>query len=190
MSKVIKSAVHPFAQVLCVARGSSHSFSKRLEPSIELVKGHGVKGDAHFGTTVKHRSRVAKDPTQPNLRQVHLIANELLQELALHGYTLQAGELGENMLTHGIDLIHLPLNTHLLVGRDTVVSVTGLRNPCAQIHNFRPGLLDHMVEKRTDGTVQFKTGIMGVVLRGGTVRAGDAIRVNMPPKPHIRLERV
>lgn len=156
---------------------------------IDIVAGLGVAGDAHAGTTVKHRSRVAVDPTQPNLRQVHLIASELLDEVNGQGFEVTPGALGENITTQGIDLIGLPRGTILAIG-EVRLSVTGLRNPCSQIDKFRPGLLKLMVGKREDGTPLLRTGIMTIVLEGGSVRAGDAIEIVLPAEPHIRLERV
>jgi len=68
--------------VKSVSRSSIHSMAKLNVESINLLKGLGVEGDAHMGKTNKHRSRVKKDPNQPNLRQVHLIHSEL------HKFTL------------------------------------------------------------------------------------------------------
>lgn len=156
---------------------------------IDIVAGLGVAGDAHAGTTVKHRSRVAVDPTQPNLRQVHLIASELLDEVNGLGFEVAPGALGENITTQGVDLIGLPRGTILAIG-EVRLSVTGLRNPCSQIEKFSPGLLKLMVGKREDGTPLLRTGIMTIVLKGGSVRAGDAIEIALPAEPHVRLERV
>lgn len=169
------------------ARG--HGFSKSTAMFIDIVAGMGVAGDAHAGRTVKHRSRVAVDPDQPNLRQVHLIASELLDEVNGLGFDVAPGALGENITTRGIDLIGLPRGTVLTIG-DVRLSVTGLRNPCSQIEKFRPGLLKLMVGKWEDGTPLLRTGIMTIVLSGGSVRAGDGIEVGLPDEPHIRLERV
>lgn len=175
--------------VVGVHCAKGHGFSKTTAMFTDIVAGLGVAGDAHSGTTVKHRSRVAVDPTQPNLRQVHLIASELLDEVNGQGFDVTPGALGENITTQGIDLIGLPRGTILAVG-DVRLSVTGLRNPCAQIEKFRPGLLKLMVGKREDGTPLLRTGIMTIVLKGGAVRAGDAIEIALPAEPHIRLERV
>ncbi|WP_417584559.1 MOSC domain-containing protein [Pelagibacterium sp.] len=169
------------------ARG--HNFSKSTAMFIDILAGLGVAGDAHAGKTVRHRSRVAVDPDQPNLRQVHLVASELLEELNTQGFDLSPGALGENITTQGIDLIELPRGTVLVIG-DVRLSVTGLRNPCVQIENFRPGLLKQMVGKRDDGTPLLRTGIMTTALNSGPVTAGSGIVVQLPPEPHIRLERV
>lgn len=176
--------------VLEVHAGPVHGFSKQTAASIDLIEGLGVAGDAHMGVTVKHRSRVRVDPTQPNLRQVHLIASELLDEVNAQGFDIAFGALGENVTTRGLDLIFLPRGTRLSLGETAVVEITGLRNPCSQIENYRPGLLKHMIGRHDDGAPLLRTGIMGVVLRSGAVRAGDAIGVELPSGPHLRLERV
>lgn len=178
------------AIVLAVSSSSSHSFSKPTRTSIRLLKGLGIEGDAHAGTTVKHRSRVAKDPTQPNLRQVHLIHAELFDELEAKGFAVSAGEMGENVTTRGIDLLNLPAGTRLLLGESAVVEVTGLRNPCVQIDRFRKGLMKAVLGKDAQGNLIRKSGVMGIVLEGGDVRPGDEIRVELPPQPHRPLEVV
>lgn len=175
--------------VLAVARAGGHRFSKTPSDAIKLAAGRGVTGDAHCGETVKHRSRVAVDPAQPNLRQVHLIHRELFTELGAEGYCLCPGDLGENITTQGIDLLGLARDTMLHVGSDAVLRVTGLRNPCAQIDRFAPGLLRFLAVKTAAGIVR-KAGIMAVVERGGLVRPGDEIVVVGPPGPHRPLEPV
>jgi MOSC domain-containing protein YiiM len=178
------------AIVTAVSRSSSHSFSKPNQDSIRLLAGLGVEGDAHLGQTVKHRSRVAKDPTQPNLRQVHLIHEELFDELAGKGFAVASGAMGENVTTRGIDLLNLPAGARLLLGESAVIEVTGLRNPCVQIDRFQKGLMKAVLGKDEQGNVIRKSGIMAVVLEGGEVRPGDAIRVELPPQPHRPLEVV
>ena len=164
--------------------------SKRNESSIRLVAGMGVEGDAHAGETVKHRSRVARDPSQPNLRQVHLIHAELFDELAEAGFAIVPGQLGENVTTRGLDLLALPTGTQLRLGVDAVVEVTGLRNPCAQLEGISRGLMSAVLDRDEQGGLVRKAGVMGIVLAGGEVQAGDAIRVEMPGAPHRALEPV
>jgi hypothetical protein len=178
------------ATIVAVARDEGHRFSKPLLPAIHLLAGLGVEGDAHCGTTVKHRSRVAVDPTQPNLRQVHLIHEELFEELADRGFSLRPGDMGENVTTRGIDLLTLPVGTRLRLGAEALIEITGLRNPCVQIEAFRPGLLKAVVGRDADGNLIRKAGIMGIVLEGGEVRPGDPIDVTLPALPHRALERV
>lgn len=178
------------AAVTAVSSSGEHSFSKPNRDSITLLAGLGVEGDVHAGVTVKHRSRVAKDPTQPNLRQVHLIHRELFGELADQGFTVAAGGLGENITTRGIDLLGLPVGALLRVGDDAVVEVTGLRNPCWQIDNFQQGLLKQVVGRDEEGSIVRKTGVMSIVKEGGVVRPGDTIAVEPPDEPHRPLERV
>lgn len=180
----------PACHVVSVSARGDHRFSKGVVDIIDLLKGEGVAGDAHCGVTVKHRSRVAVDPTQPNLRQVHLIAAELLDELTARGFTVRPGDLGENILTRGLDLLALPRGTCLTLGATAQVEVTGLRNPCAQIEAFQPGLLSAVLEHAADRSLIRKAGIMDVVLASGPVRPGDTVSVHLPALPHERLERV
>ena len=175
--------------VIALARDGDHRFSKCSAPQLRLIAGHGVEGDAHCGITVKHRSRVAADPTQPNLRQVHLIHAELFTELAAKGFAVSVGKLGENITTQGIDLLALPRGTVLLIGEKVELEVTGLRNPCGQIERFQPGLLAAVLDRGPSGEVIRKAGIMAVVRKGGVVRCGDAIGVELPALPHLPLER-
>jgi MOSC domain-containing protein YiiM len=174
-------------RVLAVARDGAHRFSKPTCLSIRLTAGLGVEGDAHAGATVKHRSRVARDPTTPNLRQVHLIHAELFDELRAAGFTVAAGELGENITTRGIDLLALPTGTRLHLGAAAVVEVTGLRNPCVQIDRFQRGLMQTVLGRDADGGLVRKTGVMSVVLASGDVAAGDAVAVELPALPHRAL---
>lgn len=177
------------ARVEAVAASPVHGFSKTVLPSITLLAGLGVAEDAHQGITVKHRSRAAKDPTQPNLRQVHLIHAELFEELAGAGFDLRAGDIGENVLTRGVNLLALPRGALVRLGATACVEVTGLRNPCAQLDTFRPGLMRATLGRAPDGTLIRKAGVMAVVRTGGTVRAGDAIAVELPVM-HVALEPV
>ncbi|MER5810806.1 MOSC domain-containing protein [Streptomyces sp. NPDC002033] len=177
-------------RIAAVSSNGEYSFTKPNRPSITLLAGLGVEGDVHAGVTVKHRSRVAADPTQPNLRQVHLIHRELFDEVASAGFSVEPGELGENVTTEGIDLHALPTGTLLRLGREAVVEVTGLRNPCPQINAFQDGLLKQVVGRDEQGRVVRKAGIMGVVHQGGTIRPGDTIEVTLPAPPHVPLDRV
>lgn len=178
------------SRIVAVARDEGHRFSKPVLPAIRLLAGLGVEGDAHCGETVKHRSRVRVDPTQPNLRQVHLIHAELFDELARSGFSIRPGDMGENLTTRGIDLLGLPVGARLRLGGQAVIEVTGLRNPCTQIEAFRPGLLAAVLGRRADGTLVRKAGIMAIVRDGGVVRPGDAIEIALPAPPHRALERV
>jgi MOSC domain-containing protein YiiM len=175
-----------FPQVIGVHRSAVHDFSKRPQPSVILIAGLGVEGDAHSGVTVQHRSRVARDPSQPNLRQVHLIHSELLEELAGKGFPVSPGSMGENITTRGIDLLSLPRGTALQLGAEAVVEVTGLRNPCVQLDQFSPGLMGAVLDRAADGRLIRKAGVMGIVRTGGSVAPGDPIRVTLPsgaPQP-------
>lgn len=235
--------------VAAVSRNDAYTFTKPNRDEIVLVAGLGVEGDVHAGVNVRHRSRVAADPSQPNLRQVHLIHQELFEEVAEKGYEVPAGGLGENVTTSGIDLLGLPRGTILRFGRDggaaadggrtagegsgdgghpvdavlaaaaaaeldeattraaeavaaaverdvragdtrPAIVVAGLRNPCQQINGFRSGLLKEVVGKDEHGNLVRKAGVMAVVLRGGPIRPGDPVTVELPPGPHGILERI
>jgi MOSC domain-containing protein YiiM len=173
--------------VTAVSRSPRHTLMKLNEDSIRLVAGMGVEGDAHQGTTVKHRSRVARDPSQPNLRQVHLVHAELHDELRQTGFTVAPGQMGENVTTSGVDLLGLAAGTRLHLGSSAVVEVTGLRNPCAQLDKIQKGLMAATLGRDERGNLVRKAGIMGVVLAEGEVRPGDPIRVEPPPPPHRPL---
>ncbi|GAB2976653.1 MOSC domain-containing protein [Nocardioides montaniterrae] len=175
--------------MVAVHRSPEHEFSKVAADVVRLVEGLGVEGDAHFGATVQHRSRVAADPSQPNLRQVHLIHGELFESLASAGFSVAPGQLGENITTSGLDLLALPVGARLSIG-SAVVTLMGLRNPCVQIDMFRPGLLKRLVHTDASGAVVRLAGVMGIVSRGGDVRPGDVIAVDLPPAPHLPLTRV
>ena len=177
-------------RVVAVSLSGTHRFSKQPTEVVRLVEGHGVEGDAHAGATVQHLSRVRRDPSQPNLRQVHLIAGELLDELAGLGHPVEPGLLGENVTTRGVDLLRLPTGSVLRLGSDAEVEVTGLRNPCAQIDRFSPGLLAEVLGRDAAGEVVRRAGVMGVVRRSGEVRAGDPLTVVLPAEPHAALAPV
>lgn len=176
--------------VTAVSSNGAYSFTKPNRDGVTLLTGLGVEGDVHAGVTVKHRSRVAQDPTQPNLRQVHLMHEELFDELRVAGFEVAPGDLGENVTTRGVDLLALPVGTLLHLGEEAVVEVTGLRNPCFQIDNFQDGLLKRVVGRDEEGNIVRKAGIMSVVSVGGVVRPGDSVRVELPVEPHRPLERV
>lgn len=178
------------ASVLAVHRSRSHSFSKFAEEAVTLVPGLGVQGDAHFGATVKHRSRVARDPSQPNLRQVHLLHAELFDELVESGFAVWPGDLGENITTRGIDLLGLATGTRLHLGRDAVVELTGLRNPCSQLDKFQRGLMAAVLDRDAAGQLVRKAGVMAVVLAAGEVQAGDLVRIERPAGAAPPLEPV
>jgi MOSC domain-containing protein YiiM len=178
------------AEIVSVSARSGHGLGKDLCAEIMLVEGEGVLGDAHRGVTVKHRSRVAKDANQPNLRQVHLIHGELLEELAMRGFAVKPGELGENILTRGVDLLGLSEGTELRFHSGATVRITGLRNPCHQINGHTPGLMESLLDHAQDGTLIRKGGVMGVVVVSGAVRSGEECFVIEAKGAHIPLRPV
>ena len=176
--------------VTAVSRSASHTMAKSNQASIYLLSGLGVEGDAHLGETVKHRSRVRRDPSQPNLRQVHLMHEELHEELRSAGFVVVPGQMGENVTTRGVELLVLPSGTRLHLGHRAVVEVTGLRNPCVQLDALQHGLMAATLRRDEKGGLIRKTGVMSVVLVDGEVQPGDPIRVELPPEPHRPLEPV
>jgi len=176
--------------VTAVSASATHTLAKPNHPAVRLVAGLGVEGDAHNGPTVKHRSRVARDPDQPNLRQVHLIHAELHDALRAAGFDVAAGQMGENVTTRGIDLLGLPQGARLHLGAEAIVEVTGLRSPCSQLDKVRPGLMAACVGRDAAGAVVRKAGVMSIVVVGGEVHPGDVVRVEWPAGERRALEPV
>ncbi len=174
-------------RVAAVSRDGSHAFGKPRRDRIRLLVGLGVEGDAHMGTTVQHRSRAARDPTQPNLRQVHLIHGELHDELREAGFAVEPGEMGENITTRGVELLALPTGTRLRLGASAVVELTGLRNPCVQLDRFQQGLMAAVLRRDDQGELIRKAGVMAIVVSAGEVAAGDEIQIELPPPPRRPL---
>lgn len=176
--------------VVAVHARAGHGVGKDTLAQVRLVAGHGVEGDAHAGATVRHRSRARRAPELPNLRQVHLIHAELLDELAGRGFDVVPGAMGENITTQGVDLLALPVGARLEVGAGAVIEVTGLRNPCTQLEEVQPGLMAAVLDRAPDGALVRKAGVMGIVITGGEVVAGDRIEVVLPATPHAPLQPV
>lgn len=174
-------------KVVSLSKDDQHRFSKQVVSELQFIAGFGIEGDAHAGESVQHRSRVNANPDQPNLRQVHLISAELLDELQAQGFAVQPATLGENVLTTGIDLLALPTDTRLQLGGEVSVRITGLRNPCAQLDNYQKGLTAAVLDRDADGQLIRKAGVMAVVETGGVVHTGDAIEVQLPNPPHQAL---
>ena len=175
---------------MAVSRSAEHGPHKDTQDTIRLLAGIGVEGDAHAGERVRHRSRARTNPRLSNLRQVHLIAAELHDELAGRGFELSPGRMGENVTTRGVDLLGLPAGTRLGLGAEAAVELTGLRNPCSQLDGIQPGLMAAVLDRAPDGTLIRRCGVMAVVLSPGEVRAGDPIEVSMPADGGRPLEPV
>jgi MOSC domain-containing protein YiiM len=176
--------------VIAVCRDDEHRFSESPVQQITVVPGVGVEGDAHAGVTVQHRSRVARDPSQPNLRQIHLVHRELLDGLQERGFRVGPGTIGENITTLGVDLLGLPTGTRLRIGSSATIEVTGLRNPCFQLDGYQRGLQRAVLDREADGSLVRLAGIMGIVVDGGVIKPGDPIDVALPPEPHDALQPV
>ena len=164
------------ALVVSVSRDGGHRFNKQSRPEIRLIEGFGVEGDVHAGVTVQHLSRIAKNPAQPNLHQVHLIHAELHDELNAAGFDIHPGDMGENILTRGLDLLALPQSTLLHIGAEAIVEITGLLKAC--------------LERTPEGQLIRKAGVMAIVHRDGVVRSGDALRAEPPKGPHLSLQPI
>lgn len=177
-------------KVIAVSRSEKHIFSKENTESINLIYDFGVEGDAHAGKTVKHTYLAKKDPARKNIRQIHLIQTELLSELRSKGFSVCPGQLGENITTQGIDLLNLPTGSKLHIGKEAVVELTALRNPCIQIENFQKGMLKEVVGRDPQGKLIRKAGVMGIVTIGGYVKPNDIINIELPDLPHSNLEYI
>ena len=186
----MRDADEPGGIAIAVSLSPTHTMAKGNQPAIRLLAGIGVEGDAHAGRTVRHRSRLLLGATHPNLRQVHLIHAELHDELRAAGFPVTPGQMGENVTTRGIDLLALARGTRLRLGGTAVIEITGLRNPCSQLDGIHSGLMAATLDRRADGSLRRKAGVMAIVLEGGDVRPGDPIRVEIPPGPHRPLEPV
>ena len=178
------------ATVVAVSKSATHTMSKPNVDSIYLLAGLGVEGDAHAGVTVKHRSRVAQDPTQPNLRQVHLIHSELHDEIRALGFEIVPGQMGENITTKGIQLLDLPRHTRLHIGENAVIEIIGLRNPCQQLNGLQEGLMQAVLGRDENNNLVRKAGVMGIVVQSGVVYPDDRIVIELPQPPFLPLERV
>lgn len=176
--------------IIAVSRSPTHTMSKPIAESIQLLAGLGVEGDCHQGATVKHLSRILRFGNAPNLRQVHLIQEELFDELRQAGFSVSAGDMGENVTTRGVDLLSLPKGARLRLGGDAVVEVTGLRNPCRKLNRIQPGLMAATLARDEAGNLVRKAGVMGIVIAGGEVCGGDAIAIELPETPHEPLAPV
>lgn len=177
-------------RVAAVSSSATHTLAKGNHAQIRLLEGLGVEGDAHAGTTVKHRSRVLKNPFQPNLRQVHLIHAELHDELHAAGFVVAAGQMGENITTRGIALLELSTGTRLRLGAEAIIEITGLRNPCSQLDSIQRGLMAAVLDRDKQGNLIRKAGVMAIVIAGGVVRPDDPITIELPPAPHQPLQPV
>ncbi|MEI7624224.1 MAG: MOSC domain-containing protein [Actinomycetes bacterium] len=169
---------------------SGHNFSKPSIAEAVFLAGVGIEGDAHSGPTTQHLSRQKKDASRPNLRQVHLVASELHEELRADGFDVPFGAFGENLTTSGLDLGELPVGSTLRLGDDVIIALTGFRDPCSQIDKFQEGLRAAVSFKPETGPQLFRNGVMSVVVRGGTVRVGDTIKVALPAEPHQPMQKV
>jgi len=177
-------------KVLAVSKSPSHTLIKKSEPEVNLKQGLGVEGDAHFGEKVKHIFDAKRNPNKPNLRQVHLIHSELFQELSKKGLLVNPGEMGENITTSGIDLLNLPLDTVLSIGKRAKIKITGTRKPCNQLNQIQEGLMNAVIGKDAEGNILFLAGVFAVVLRGGIIKVNDKILISLPIKSFQKLKPV
>lgn len=140
------------AQVVSVCISEKKGTKKHPVAEISLRPHHGIVGDAHAGDW--HR-------------QVSLLANESVDRMRKEGLTLAAGDFAENILTEGITLRTLPIGTVLRAG-EVRLEVTQIGKEC---HN------DCAIKKAVGRCVMPTEGIFAIVVKEGTVRAGDEIEV-------------
>ena len=141
------------AKVVSVNISQRKGEQKHSVPEIQLKLRHGIVGDAHAGDW--HR-------------QISLLAEESVDTMrAASPIPLDAGVFAENINTIGIDLKHLPVGTRLRIG-ETEVEVTQIGKEC---HS------DCAIRKAAGKCVMPTEGIFAVVVREGTVRAGDEIEI-------------
>lgn len=178
------------AKVEAISANIKHSFSKLNTEAIQLVCERGIKGDAHYGQTVQHLHLIKKDPTRNNLRQVHLLALERINEWNRLGHPVRCGSLGENITTSGVDLEHLPAGTRMRFQSGAEILLTGLRKPCHQVDKFSAGLLKLTIVDPRESGIPFKIGVMGVVVVDGEVLRGEEIQLCLPSEPHQLMVKV
>jgi MOSC domain-containing protein YiiM len=164
--------------VLAVCFNPQPGLPKPQASRITLIEDWGVQGDYHAGKTIRHRYLARKDPTRPNNRQVLLVDTVIHKMVREKGIQLAPGDLGENILVEGIDLMALPVGTRLQVG-SAILELTEIRDPCSQLDGVHPGL-HRAVEIHTADGIQSQAGMLGVIIRGGIVRPEDTVQVIRP----------
>ena len=138
------------ASVVSVNISEKKGEQKHPVPEISLKLRHGIVGDAHAGDW--HR-------------QISLLAEESID--SMRAACPVPLVFAENINTRGLDLKSLPVGTHLRIG-ETEVEVTQIGKEC---HN------DCAIKRAVGKCVMPTEGIFAVVVKEGTVRAGDEIEV-------------
>jgi MOSC domain-containing protein YiiM len=161
-------------QVASVSSNGVYSFTKPARDEIVLIAGLGVEGDTHAGVHVRHRHRVKVDPAQPNLRQVHLIHEELFADVAHKGYEVRPGNLGENVTTRGLDLLDLPMGTILRFGVE------------AEPAEWDAGVLDAVLAAADAAKLNEPTARAAEAVRAAVAREAAAGQVRgIDPRPAL-----
>jgi len=119
----------------------------------QLVMEHGLENDAHAG---------------PWHRQVSLLALESVQKMRDVGLDVNPGDFAENITTVGVDLVSLPIGTHIAFGAEALGEVTQIGKEC----HTRCAIY-----YQAGDCVMPKEGIFIRVLKGGTIKVGDEVHV-------------
>jgi len=165
----------PDGFVLALCRNENPGIPKIQVDSIQLVEEFGVEGDYHAGKTIRHRYLAKKDPDQPNHRQVLLIDAKILGDLDQRGIRIIPGQMGENIVCYGIDVMLLEIGTRFTAG-EALLEITEARHPCHQLNDSHPDLYQAVIEE-IGGEEIYSAGVFARVIRGGNVDAGNSIFV-------------
>ena len=140
-------------QIVAVSVSQRKGIKKSNLPECKLLEDKGLDGDAHAGDW--HR-------------QVSLLAMESINKIRGKGLDVSPGDFAENITTSGLKIWELPLGTRLTVGSEALLEVTQIGKEC---HDRCA------IYHQVGDCVMPKEGVFTRVLRGGTVRPGDEIRV-------------
>jgi MOSC domain-containing protein YiiM len=132
---------------------SKLGFLRQVVNEATLVEGYGIEGDRKGG--------------HPK-RNLNVMDDLTLAELAGEGYPTGAGVLGENLVLSGLDLRQLPQDTHLRLGSEAIIALGKLREPCEQLTEL---------DARMPESVVGRVGLMCRVIRSGRIKVGDTVAV-------------
>jgi MOSC domain-containing protein YiiM len=169
--------------VIAVCQKTEPGLPKFEAEAIQLIEDFGVSGDYHAGKLIRHRYWAAKDPTHPNHRQVLLVDTSIYADLASQGIALKPGMLGENVVVDGIQVMTLAVGARLQLG-DALLELTEVRNPCYQLNEMHPDLLE-AVKPEVDGQPRRNAGMFARILTGGWVRPGNPVLVLSEQTPRV-----
>lgn len=139
--------------IVAVCTSPKKGMRKKNIGTGQLVVEHGLESDAHAG---------------PWHRQVSLLALESVQKMRDAGLDVNPGDFAENISTVGMDLVSLPLGTHIAIGAEALGEVTQIGKEC----HTRCAIYH-----QAGDCVMPREGIFIKVLKGGTIKVGDEVRV-------------